>query len=65
MSSDPMASDLKEPARPTADRNEMMVDFLICLNRSVEKSDDRMSKSVRVMKEIEEFEDVKEESKDG
>jgi hypothetical protein len=30
MSSDPMASDLKEPARPTADQNEMMVDFLIC-----------------------------------
>jgi hypothetical protein len=65
MSSDPIASDLQEPARPTADQNEMMVDFLTCLNRSVEKSDDRMSKSVRVMKEIEEFEDVKEESKDG
>ena len=88
MSSEPMASDLKEPARPTADQIEMMVDFLICLNRSVEKSDDRMkrlfyqsaehagihgvldklqavSKSVRVMKEIEEFEDVKEEWKDG
>jgi hypothetical protein len=30
MSSGPMASDLKEPARPTADQNEMMVDFLIC-----------------------------------
>ena len=88
MSSEPMTSDLKEPARPTPDQNEMMVDFLICLNRSVEKSDDRMkrlfyqsveyagihgvldklqtvSKSVRVMKEIEEFEDVKEEWKDG
>jgi hypothetical protein len=88
MSSEPMASDLKEPARPTADQNEMMVEFLIHLNGLIEKSDDRMkilfyqsaeyagihgvldklqtvSKSVRVMKEIEEFEDVKEEWKNG
>ena len=44
MSSVPMASDLKEPASSTADQNEMMIDSLICLNRSVEKSDDRMKR---------------------
>jgi hypothetical protein len=88
MSSQLMVSNLEEPARPTADQNEMMVGILIRLNGLVEGSDDKIkrlfyqsaehagihgvldklqtvSKSVRVMKEIEEFEDAKEEWKDG
>jgi hypothetical protein len=70
-----------------ANRNEM-VDLLVGLNASIEKSDDKMrrlfyqgteqaeidrvlhklqtvSKSVRAMKEVEEFKDAREEWKDG
>jgi hypothetical protein len=44
MSSKLMISDWKEPVRPTVNQNEMMIDFVICLNRLAEESDDRMKR---------------------